>query len=122
MCYNEIMINRIIVLLGLVAVAVILAMMNMTTPSEVGPLGVLVFFTTVYILMFGIALILVWGVRKAMGRKAKFGRKEYVCGAVVAFAPIMLLLVQSFAAVNWWAIVLAGVFAMLGCTLVYKWG
>ena len=41
------MVNRLIMLISLVASIVLVAMANFTNPAEVGPLGVLVFFTTI---------------------------------------------------------------------------
>lgn len=112
------MFNRIMLVLSLGLTILLLAMMNFTTPMEVGPLGVLLFFTTIYIIIFGVMCYLVQIFYK-LNRK-KMGRKGYVCAAVIAFAPIMLLLVRAFGGLSIWTTVLTGVFVVLTCFVVSK--
>ena len=49
------MFNRMILLSSLVATMIILVMMNFTTPTSIGPLGVLVIFTMFYVVSFGLS-------------------------------------------------------------------
>ena len=51
--------KHLVPVMSLLAAVILLVMLNFTTPAGVGPFGVLVFFTTFYILMFGVALALV---------------------------------------------------------------
>ena len=51
-CYNVVMLNRLILLISLIAVIILMAMMNLTTPTEIGPSGVLIFFILNYLVMF----------------------------------------------------------------------
>lgn len=118
MWYNEVMPRRLVPISSLLAAVVLLAMLNFTTPTEVGPLGVLVFFTTFYVLMFGIALVLVRFFARLT--RSQLGKKEYVYGAVVAFGPIMLMLAQSMGSMSWLTVGLTVVFVVLGCFLVSK--
>ena len=113
------MFNRLMFLFSLVAVIVILAMINFTTPTSVGPLGVLVFFVMVYVIVFGIVNLLVGLFSKASGNK-QGKRKERYYAAMISFGPIMLLLVQSFGSLN--IITGAGVvfFVALGCFVIKK--
>jgi len=113
------MFNRLMFLFSLVAVVVILAMMNFTTPTDVGPLGVLVFFVMVYVIVFGIVNLLVGLFSKASGKK-QGKRKDRYFAAMISFGPIMLLLVQSFGSLN--IITGAGVifFVALGCFVIKK--
>ena len=104
--------------MSLLSAIVLLVMLNFTTPLGVGPFGVLVFFTTFYILMLGIALV---GVRFfARLMRAQLGKKEYVYGAVVAFGPIMLMLAQSMGSMNVTTVGLTIIFVVLGCFLISK--
>lgn len=112
------MLNRLILLVSLVATIVLLAMLNLTTPTEIGPLGVLVFFTMVYAAVFGFAVLVLWGLRKAAGKELV--RKDYYYAVTVAFGPIMLLLVQSFDNLNFFTIGLVVLFVFLLCFLVKK--
>ena len=112
------MFNRIMFLISLALAIVLLAMMNFTTPMEVGPFGVLLFFTTIYVIMFGVFSSLVKILYKLNKKQMK--RKGYVYAAVLAFAPIMLLLVRSFGSLSIWTTALVAAFVGLGCFLVKK--
>lgn len=104
--------------MSLVAAVVLLVMLNFTTPEGVGPLGVLVFFTTFYILVFGLAFGLVkFGMRIIGKRSAK---KAALYAAVIAFGPIMLMLAQSLGTISPLTVMLAVIFVFLGCLLISK--
>lgn len=118
--YNESMPKHLIPVLSLIAAVILLTMLNFTTPAGIGPLGVLVFFTAVYVLMLGISVALVKIFLKMSGKKV--GKKSYLYGAVVAFGPIMLLLAQALGSVSWVTVGLTVVFVFLGCFLVNKRG
>ena len=117
-CYNELMPKHLVPVLSFGAAVVILLMLNFTTPAEIGPFGVLVFFTMVYVLMLGLGILLVKFFVKLLRRTMR--RKDYLYGAVVAFAPIMLMLVQSVGTVSVLTVVLVMMFTGLGCFLVSK--
>ena len=102
----------------LIAAVILLLMLNFTTPAGIGPFGVLVFFTTFYILMFGIATGIVRIFVKLLDRK--MGNKEYLYGVVLAFGPIMLLLLQSMGGLTIWTVGMMVIFVLLGCFLVSK--
>lgn len=110
--------KRLVPVMSLVAAIVLIVMMNFTTPLEVGPFGVLVFFTTFYMLMYGVALVLLKIIQKILRRD--FGRRESAYVAVVAFGPIMLMLAQALGTMSWATVGLVLVFVMLACFLVSK--
>ena len=118
--YNEVMPKRLILALSLLAAVVLLLMLNFATPAEVGPLGVLVIFTSCYVLVLGLALALVRLFFKLTGKQ--FGRKGYMYGAIIAFGPIMLLLAQSLGSINLVTVSLVVLFVLLACFLVSKRG
>lgn len=105
---------------GLLGFLALIAFFTLTTPTEIGPLGVLVFFTTLYIVIFSI-ISLIW---QAFGRlafkKTIMRRKDYLCSAVLAFCPIMVMLARSFGAINLWTLSLIALFIILAEFLVYK--
>ena len=112
--------KRIIYLLGILGLAALIIMLNITSPTEIGPLGVLLFFTTLYIVLFcGISLLMQVFMRIAF-KKEKFKNKDYLYAAVLAFGPIMLLMARSFGAINLWTISLIVIFLALAEFLVYK--
>ena len=118
--YNGSMSKHLIPVLSLIAAVILLTMLNFTTPAGIGPLGVLVFFTAVYVLMLGIAVALVKLFLKMTGKQV--GRKSYMYGAMIAFGPIMLLLAQSLGSMSPLTVGLTVVFVLLGCFLVSKRG
>lgn len=110
--------KRLIPVLSLASVVVLLLMLNFTTPTGVGPLGVLVFFVAIYLLMFGIFTLLVKFFGRILGRKPS--RKQYFYSVVLAFGPIMLLLAQSLGSMSFLTIGLMMVFEFLACFLIKK--
>ncbi len=110
--------KRLIPILSLLAAVVLLLMLNFTTPADVGPLGVLVFFVACYMVVLGFALLLVKIFMKLIGKR--MGRKGYLYGAVIAFGPIMLLLIQSLGALSIFTAVLVVILVFLACFLVNK--
>lgn len=110
--------KRLIPVLSLAAAITLLAMLNFTTPAGVGPLGILVFFGAMYLLLFGVAYLVV-RVFAVIGRH-RMGRKQYLYAAVLAFGPIMLLLAQSLGSVSFLTVGLMVVFVFLACFLISK--
>lgn len=114
------MLNRLILIISLAAVIVLTVMLNFTSPTEVGPLGVLVFFTSVYAIVLGVSVWIIWLFRRTMGKKQGMRKKDYCYGAIIAFGPIMMLLMQSFGTLSLFTVLLVGIFVFLGCFLVSK--
>lgn len=112
--------RRLIPVMSLLAAVALLLMLNFTTPVDVGPLGVLVFFLACYVLMLGIALLLVRIFMKILGKP--MGHKGYLYGAIIAFGPIMLLLAQSLGSMSPFTVALMLIFVFLACFLVNKRG
>lgn len=110
--------KHLILILSLLSAIVLLAMLNFTTPAGIGPLGVLVFFTTFYVLMFGLATAVVRMSARIMGKEP--GRKEQLYAATIAFGPIMLMLAQSLGSMSPFTVGLTVIFVLLGCFLISK--
>lgn len=112
--------NRIVLIISIIGLAALIMMLNLTSPTEIGPLGVLLFFTTLYIVSFGIMTFLYQVFVKVALNKSAKRNKDYLYAAIAAFAPIMLLMARSFGAINLWTISLIAVFIFLAEFLVYK--
>ena len=112
--------NRIIASITIIGLAALIVMLNVLSPTEIGPLGVLLFFTTFYVTSFGIITLLYQVFQKLAFNKETFKSKDYLQSAVLAFGPIMLLMARSFGAINLWTISLIIVFLALAEFLVYK--
>ena len=105
-------------LLCMISLVVILAMMNYTSPTEVGPLGVLVFFTTFYLLMTSIASGIINVFRVMSQKKENTEKRDFFYAVIIGFGPIILLLMQAMGALSLWTGALAVLFVFLGCFLI----
>ena len=112
--------NRVIYSISIIGLAVLLLMLNVTSPTDIGPFGVLLFFTTFYAVCFGVITLVFQAFRKIALGKPKFRNKDYLYTAVAAFGPIMLLMARSFGAINLWTLSLITLFLILAEFLVYK--
>lgn len=110
----------IVTILSIAGLAALIALLTLTSPTEIGPLGVLVFFTTLYVTVFGVfSLVLRVFYRLAFARTEMRG-KDYLYAAVMAFGPIMVMMARSFGAISLWTITLIVLFLLLAEFLVMK--
>lgn len=112
--------NRIVLALSLAGLAALILILRFTSPAEVGPLGVLLFFTTIYATIFGIIVFLMKTFYKVALKRKIFRNKDYLYAAAAAFGPIMLLMARSFGALTVWVIGLIVIFLFLVEFLIYK--
>ena len=112
--------NRVIYIISSIGLAVLLLMLLLTSPTDIGPLGVLLFFTTLYIVFFGLFTFILQTFMRIAYKKTNFKNKDYLYAAVLAFGPIMLLMARSFGAISLWTVSLIFIFLALAEFLVYK--
>ena len=112
--------NRIVYSISILGLAVLILMLNIASPTEIGPFGVLLLFTTLYLVFFGIITFLFQLFVRIAFKKKELSNKDYLYSAVLAFGPIMLLMARSFGAINLWTISLIVIFLSLAEFLVYK--
>ena len=112
--------NRIIFCMSIIGLAVLLLMLTITSPTEIGPFGVLLFFTTVYLVFFCLFTLVYQAFKKIALKKTHLSNKDYLYTAVFAFGPIMLLMARSFGVVNPWTLSLITLFLILAEFLVHK--
>ena len=112
--------NRVIISVSIIGLAVLLLMLNLTSPTDIGPVGVLLFFTTVYVVCFGVITLIWHAFRSVALKKTRMRSKDYLYAAVMAFGPIMLLVARSFGAISLWTVSLIVLFVILAEFLVYK--
>lgn len=112
--------NRFILFISIAGLAALLTMLEFTSPTDIGPLGVLLFFTTLYIVVFGVTTLIMQSFLRLAFKKEVFRNKDYLYSAVFSFAPIMILMVRSFGAINLWTIGLTILFTVLAEFLVAK--
>ncbi len=110
-------------LLSIVSFFAVLSMMFAFSPSSMGPLGILLFFTTCYVLFLGLAVICcrLFFILKAKlkGEQAtNLDKRGLYYGAAVALTPLLLLMMGSIGGVQIFEIVLVGLMEILLCFLV----
>lgn len=110
--------KHLIPVLSSLSVVVLLLMLNFTTPVGVGAFGVLIFFAACYLVVLGVAAAIVGLFMKILGKT--MGKKGYLYAAIIAFGPIMLLLVQSMGALSWFTVGLIVLLICIVCFLVSK--
>ena len=112
--------NFFIKALGLIGLFALVLMLIFTSPTEIGPLGVLVFFTTLYIVLFSAIYTLTQIFKRLAFKNEHMVRRDYLFSAVLAFGPIMVMMARSFGAINLWTLGLIALFLLLAEFLVYK--
>ncbi|MBR3264256.1 hypothetical protein IKF94_03465 [Candidatus Saccharibacteria bacterium] len=112
--------NRIMLYVSIIGLAALILILLFTSPMEIGPFGVLLFFTTLYISIFGILSIALRVFYRLAFKKNMFTGKDYLYSAVISFGPIMLLMARSFGAINIWTVSLIVIFLTLAEFLVAK--
>ena len=106
--------------ISIIGLAVLTLMLNLTSPTEIGPFGVLLFFTTLYVATFGAITLSLMAFYRLAIKKTALTNKDYLYSAVLAFGPIMVLMARSFGAINLWTIALILLFLILAEFLVAK--
>ena len=112
--------NRIVLYTSIIGLAALILILLFTSPMEIGPFGVLLFFTTLYLVIFGVCSLLMQAFYRLAFKRATFRNKDYLYAAVISFGPIMLLMARSFGAINVWTIGLIILFLTLAEFLVAK--
>ena len=113
-----------IALVALILTAVIL---NATSPSSAGPLGILVFFVCLYALFICLTYIAIvmsrqvvarFFVKKSISETSQY--KDYYYSTVIALSPTIYIGMQSMGDVGVFEIALLVIFELLACFFIYK--
>ena len=91
MTYNMHMVNRLILILSLVVLSIILAILFLTSPAKIGPLGILFFFVLVYFLSFGVITFFMKIFVKIFFARRVMIKKDYINAGIIAILPITIL-------------------------------
>ena len=98
-----------------------LFMLNYTNPVAVGAVGVLVFFTMVFVLIFWAMLEIVEIIQAILGGKRVKQKKAYLYALFLSLAPIFyLLLRRSEIELGGYGYAVIVFLTALGCGWVYK--
>jgi hypothetical protein len=116
---------------GVISVILLFILGYTTTPSTIGPLGILIVFILIYIVILCILSFLLFGsslflqkILNLLGRKKPFSRlsllRSYYFSSVIALAPVMLLAIQSVGDLSFYDVLLATFFVLISCVYVAK--
>ncbi|HRF28874.1 MAG TPA: hypothetical protein PL051_04530 [Candidatus Saccharibacteria bacterium] len=125
------MVGRIVGGSSIAALIVLFILLQATTPSQVGPLGLLAVFFLLYVVLVGVAtLILLWGSNALAIAARPFTskrpvkpvalQKSYYYASVLALAPVMILAMKSIGSLGVYQLVLVGIFLLIGLLYVAK--
>ena len=112
--------NGILAAICIAGLVAIFLMLTMTSPTTIGPFGVLLFFTILYVVVFYMATFFMKIFYSFALRRQNFRGKDYLYAAVASFGPVMILMARSFGAINAWTLTLIGLFLILTEFLVCK--
>lgn len=122
---------RLVSIGSVAALAVLLLLLNVSSPSEIGPLGILVVFFCLYVVLCGAVMSLLWGGHRVIARVAKSlavrrpltpmsAQRAYYFASILALGPVMLLGMQSVGGVDATGVGLVGLFMAIGCIYIAK--
>jgi hypothetical protein len=125
------MLGRAIAASTVIAGILLIVLLQTTSPSTVGPLGLLAVFFLLYVIMLGAITELLWvGSRafQAVGRRFTSKRppgrlslsRSYYFSTVLALGPVMALAMQSIGSFGVYEMVLIGAFLAVGTLYVSR--
>lgn len=125
------MLGRVIVLSSVAAAVLLVIILQTTSPSTIGPVGLLAVFFLFYVVILGLVTWLLWLASKSMayiGRRIMTRRppqslslsKAYYFSSVIALAPVMMLAMQSIGSLGLYEIILIIVFLGVGILYISK--
>ena len=118
---------KIVSLIAVVLAVLIAVILNATSPSSAGPLGILVFFVCLYALFICLTYIAIvmsrqvvarFFVKKSISETSQY--KDYYYSTVIALSPTIYIGMQSMGDVGVFEIALLVILELLACFFIYK--
>jgi hypothetical protein len=124
------MFGKLISFISVVAIVLLVAIWQMTTPTTIGPLGILAVFILMYVSVLGALVFLLVGVNKIIVKMSSTiaktphpemdVRKAYYYASVLALMPIMIIGMQSVGEVGFYELLLVALFTIIACIYIAK--
>lgn len=127
------MLGKIVATSAVLAAIILVVIVNTTTPTDSGPLGILFVFVLMYMSVLGALTFLLYALSKLIVRlsrgltlrkplqEIRFVRAYYYA-SIISLVPIMIVGMQSVGGVGIGEIVLVSAFAVLGCIYIARRG
>jgi hypothetical protein len=125
------MLGKIIAISIGVAVTLLVVLLQTTTPTTIGPLGILIVFILMYVSALGVLTFLLFGGSKVVAKMSSsftvrrpvraltLGRSYYF-SSVIALAPVLFLGMQSVGEVGFYDVILVVLFVVMACVYISK--
>ncbi len=125
------MLKKIIIIITILSLCSLVILLNVTTPSLAGPLGILALFIFAYLLSLGLVAYLIYYCSKVISYFSRHltmrrpilsmdFKRSYYFATVFAAAPIILIGLQSVGSIGLYEFLLVTIFLLLGCIYVSK--
>ena len=123
------MLRKFLLIGSIVATIILVLLLNQTTPTQAGPLGVLAFFVLSYFIMVTATTFLLYAVSRFVAKvshaatvkrpiRALSFAKSYYYASILALGPAMLLGMQSVGSVGFYDVLLVMAFVGIGCVYI----
>ena len=125
------MLSRILYSASCISVVLLVLLILVTTPTEVGPLGVLAFFVLLYASLLGAVAGLLRCGSKFLSKITKnfvlsrpvvilSTKRCYYLSTIISIAPVLVIAIQSFGGIGFLELGLILLFEVIVCFLVIK--
>lgn len=125
------MLSKALVVVGVISAVLLIVILNTTTPDSAGATGVLGVFIVGYLLVLSALTFLLFGISKAVTRvtntitvqkpvESLSLRRAYYYSTVIAFAPVIIVSMQSVGGVGVYELGLIILLVAIGCLYVTK--
>lgn len=125
------MLGRVIAISSLGAGLFLLVLLSNTSPTTIGPLGLLAVFFLLYVVLVGVFTGMIWTVSVAVSRLSKLVtvrrpigrislRRSYYLASVVALGPVMMLAMKSIGSLGIYEVLLVCAFLTVAIFYVIR--
>ncbi|MGB4768607.1 MAG: hypothetical protein WBP22_05100 [Candidatus Saccharimonas sp.] len=119
------MLEKVLAISSLLAAVLLLALLQVTSPASIHPIGILFVFLLLYVLALGVLTFFIIGTHWILvGLKLRRGvlssRRAYFYASVLALAPVMLVCMQSIGRIGFYEVALVIVFEFIACFYIAK--
>lgn len=125
------MLGRLIAISSFVAALLLILLLGNTTPTTVGPLGLLAVFFLLYVVLIGVFTAALWASSRIIARISKIVtvrrplgaitfRRSYYLSSVLALGPVMMLAMKSIGSLGMYEILLVSIFLLAAIFYVIR--
>lgn len=124
-CYDKYMLEKVLAVSTLCAAVLLLAFLQVTSPSTVHPLGILFVFILIYVLALGLLTLFIFCGSKLLvvfhlTKNALTTRSAYLYATVVALVPVMIVCMRSIGRIGFYEVLLVIAFETVACFYIAK--